>query len=657
MIFCENISKSFGEQAVLHNFTYNFNTTGLYVLLGESGSGKTTLLNILAGLIPFDKGKIHTDNTVYNQTVEMTVVQKDVEYITQDSYFVNYLSVFDNLKLISRNELIIYDILKRFGLSDKANRFPETLSGGEKQRLALARAILKNKKVFLLDEPTASLDEKNKTEVFEALYQIKNEALIICATHDTQANKYADSILYFSKTKTDNTNNLKQTIPINIKNNNCNNKDITIVTDKTKIKNLNGFIKKWFVSDKRNKKSSVLFIIFLVISMCICIFSDTPENKLNSSIENMYKLNMLTIITTGNTNWEQVNSKDNRINKIVLDYNRSCPNGTENLSTDDIMVPEQSYEISLNIIPSDKNNFKLADQIIYGTYFTSENQIILSSEMANAIYPSNPEKLIGEHIVKTIYGLGDVNFEIIGIFDYFNDFEKMYLSSMGIDIARGNEYNELNYAHLFFASSMLTDNFENDKNFYSGSSAQRCYLLFFDSYKEMKSYYDDYAEELNSMDNIIVSYNILNGNLSNVFNLLFCIMLPIAIFMAFFTCMFYATLKKTEFIYNSSFISVFEYSGYKKKQVINKFIFFNIIEMLKLCAIAGIITFAITIIVNIVNRKTGFVNFQIFSYNPIIIISFFAFLTISTIIFTNVFFRKVKASSWFDILISNRDLI
>ena len=79
--------------------------------------------------------------------------------------------------------------------------------------------------------------------------------------------------------------------------------------------------------------------------------------------------------------------------------------------------------------------------------------------------------------------------------------------------------------------------------------------------------------------------------------------------------------------------------------------------MLKLCAIAGIITFAITIIVNIVNRKTGFVNFQIFSYNPIIIISFFAFLTISTIIFTNVFFRKVKASSWFDILISNRDLI
>lgn len=656
MIFCENISKSFGTQTVLQNFTYKFNNNGFYLLLGESGSGKTTLLNILAGLIPFDTGIIYKDNISFDSQVNMPFAENNVEYITQDSYFVSFLTVFDNLRLISRNDNLIYDTLNRFGLSDKANRFPETLSGGEKQRLSLARAVVKNKKVILLDEPTASLDEDNKIAVFQLLSQMKQDTLIICATHDRQAIGYADEIINFSKNSQDenDTNIIKFTYSEKEK---CNNEKPVILSDKIRTKELNYYLKKWFVSDKRNKKSSVLFVLFLVVSMCICVFADTPENKLDTSIENMYRLNILTVVTTQRVNWEMLDIDDDRINEVVLEYNRSCPNGTENLTSDDIMVPEQNYEISLNILPSDKNNFKLSGKIIYGTYFTDKNQIILSSEMANAMYPSNPEKLIGSHISKTIYGVGNVDFEIVGIFDYFNDFEKMYLNAMGIDIVAGKNYNEENYTQLFFASSELTEMFETDDNFYTGGSCQRCYLLFFDSYQKMKEYYQDHLEIFDSKDNVIVNYNLLNGNLYNVFTLLFYVMLPISIFMAFFTCLFYTSLKKTEFVYNSSFISVFEYSGYDKKKVINRFVLLNTIETLKLCTISVCITLLITNIVNYLNGKFGFVNFQIFSYNPVIIISFLSFLVISSIIFVNMFFHKVKAASWFDILISNRDLI
>lgn len=656
MICCENISKSFGTQTVLQNFTYKFNNNGFYLLLGESGSGKTTLLNILAGLIPFDAGMIYKDNLCFDSQVNMPFSENNVEYITQDSYFVSFLTVFDNLRLISRNENLIYDTLNRFGLSDKANRFPETLSGGEKQRLALVRAVLKNKKVILLDEPTASLDENNKIAVFQLLSKMKQETLVICATHDKQAVGYADEIINFSK-NSNAENNTNVTAFTHFDTEKSNNEKPVVLTDKIRTKELNYYLKKWFVSNKRNKKSSVLFVLFLVISMCICIFADTPENKLDTSIENMYRLNILTVVTTQGANWDMLDVDDDRINEVVLEYNRSCPNGTENLTSDDIMVPEQGYEISLNILPSDKNSFKLSDKIIYGTYFTDKNQVILSAEMANAMYPSAPEKLIGEHISETIYGVGNIDFEIVGVFDYFNDFEKMYLNAMGIDIVAGKNYNEENYTHLFFASSELTDMFETDNNFYTGSSSQRCYILFFDSYKDMKSYYDDYVEIFDSKDNVIANYNLLNGNLYNVFTLLFYVMLPISIFMAFFTCLFYTSLKKTEFIYNSSFISVFEYSGCEKKKVVDRFILLNIIETLKLCIVSVFITLFITNVVNYLNSKIGFVNFQIFSYNPVIIISFLFFLIISSTIFVYMFFHKVKAASWFDILISNRDLI
>ena len=658
MISCKSVTKIFSEQVVLNSFSYDFESTGFYLLFGESGSGKTTLLNILSGFLPFDGGSIEFGNYRFTGKVDNELIKNDFDYITQDAFFVDFLSVMDNMRLISDNDTEIMNKLKQFGLSEKVNQMPMTLSGGEKQRLAIVRALIRNKKVLFLDEPTAALDEDNKNAVFELLLQLKQDVLIICSSHDAQAKMYADEIIAFSKEKVSvsDIGDIK-TEQTTFKLPNSIGGDIIRLTDLTKNKRLSRFLKQWFVSERRNKKAPILFTLFLVLALCICIFADTPENKLNTSIEHMYKINMMTVTTTGKINWDDISPDEKGIREIVLDYGLSCPNGTENLAENEIMIPAQPHETSLNVLPSDKDIFKLSNKILYGTYFTEENQIILSAEMANALYPAFPEKLIGEHIRKTVYGLGEINFEIVGIFDYFNDFEKMYLKALSINISTGKDYNPDNYTDLFFVNSKLISKLENDDTFYSNKSSQRGYQIYFDSFKDMKAYYDKYGAELNENKNVIADYSRLNSNLYDVFELLFYIMLPIAAFIMLFTVLFFVMLKKTEYVYNNQFIAVFEYSGYQKKKVINRFVLLNILELIKLYVIAALIAFAITLTVNGLNSRYVFVNFQIFSYNIWLIFAFLIFLTLSAFIFVNMLFRKVKVSSWYENLIASRDLI
>lgn len=655
MISCKNITKTFSEQVVLNSFSYDFNSTGFYLLYGESGSGKTTFLNILSGLLPFDEGTINFEGNKFSRIVDYSIIKNSFDYITQDAFFVDFLSVMDNLRLVSEDSDEIMRKLKHFGLEEKITQFPATLSGGEKQRLAIVRALISNKKVLFLDEPTASLDNDNKIAVFELLYELKNEVLIICSTHDKQAEKYADEIIMFSKSndvvsfienkKTQNT--LKTTEKLSKKQ----------MKVQCKKKNINYFLKQWFTSKKKNKKSEVLFTFFLAFSLCICIFADTPQNKLDTSIEYMYRINMLTVTTTEKTSWQDIVPSEKGIREIVLNYGRSCPNGTENSDSNETMLELPEYELALNTIPFNAENFKLSNKIKYGTYFTNEKQIILSAEMADALYPNSPEKLVGEYVSKIVYGLGKVDFEIVGIFDYFDDFEKMYLNALDINIATGVDYYSEDYANLFFINSKLTEGYEYDNSFYMGENSQRCYQIYFDSYSDMKSYYEKHEETLNANSNVSISYSNLNNNLYDVFSALFYVMLPIAFFIILFATLFYVTLKRTEFIYNNKFISVFEYAGYSKNQVINNFILLNIWSLMKLYFVAIVIAFIITGTINALNNAYVFVNFQIFSYNILLIFAFLSLMLLLSLVLVSILFRKVRITSWYENIIASRDLI
>ena len=131
MINCNKVTKKYQKQIVLDNFTYNFKTTGFYLLFGESGSGKTTFINILSGMMSFDSGNIIIDNNEFNETVSKEIISFEADYITQDTFFVEFLNVFDNLRMVNNDDEYIKKMLVKFDLLSKIEQYPMNLSGGE----------------------------------------------------------------------------------------------------------------------------------------------------------------------------------------------------------------------------------------------------------------------------------------------------------------------------------------------------------------------------------------------------------------------------------------------------------------------------------------------------------------------------------------------
>lgn len=199
MLECIKINKCYGNNKIINDFSYVFEDNGFYLLFGESGSGKTTFFNILAGLIEFDSGVIEINNQKYERIVNREKISKLYDYITQDVYSVDYLSIFENLYLITDDKKEIEKTSKELGIDPILEHMPHTLSGGERQRFALVRALIAKKRIIMLDEPTAALDEENKKTVFEYLKKIKDKVLIICSSHDEMAKEYADEVILFQK--------------------------------------------------------------------------------------------------------------------------------------------------------------------------------------------------------------------------------------------------------------------------------------------------------------------------------------------------------------------------------------------------------------------------------------------------------------------------
>ena len=206
----KNISKHFNTDKkikVLKNLSYNFNKGKMYALMGPSGSGKSTLLNLISlidrpslGSIQFNENIVNFDNNKKNdlfraKNIGIVYQQNNLlpDFTALENVYLANLSLDNDREAASTKAKAL---LKKIGLSNRLNHFPSQLSGGECQRVSIARAIINDPEIILADEPTGSLDLNTAKEIFQLLNNQKNpNRLIIFATHNRFFANKADCLL------------------------------------------------------------------------------------------------------------------------------------------------------------------------------------------------------------------------------------------------------------------------------------------------------------------------------------------------------------------------------------------------------------------------------------------------------------------------------
>ena len=203
MITAKNIKKKYNDQEVLRGIDLKIDKNEFVVILGASGSGKSTLLNILSGLEKSDSGEVVYDNESISDYSEkqLTKFRKGkIGFVFQQYYLLNNLTVEQNVKVganLADNKEYV-DIIKDLGLEDKLSKYPNELSGGEQQRVSIARALAKKPTVLFLDEPTGALDEEIGRKILEYLLKLKDKShfTMIMVTHNENIAELANKIIH-----------------------------------------------------------------------------------------------------------------------------------------------------------------------------------------------------------------------------------------------------------------------------------------------------------------------------------------------------------------------------------------------------------------------------------------------------------------------------
>ena len=198
MIKASNIIHYYNNDIAINDISIEFKKGEFSCLIGESGSGKSTLLSILSTLLKPTNGNLFYENENYNKIKDIDIFRKNnIGFIFQFHYLINYLNIEDNLKIANEkaSKKDIYNLLELFGIEKLYKKYPNEISGGEKQRASIARALINSPSVIFADEPTGNLDSMNSLKVFEIFKELsKNGTTIIVATHDKNLAQIANTI-------------------------------------------------------------------------------------------------------------------------------------------------------------------------------------------------------------------------------------------------------------------------------------------------------------------------------------------------------------------------------------------------------------------------------------------------------------------------------
>ena len=212
MIKIKNVKKSYGIREnrvqILKGISLSIEEHAFTVILGASGSGKSTLLNVVSGLERADEGNIlynDTDITKLKENERTAFRRVNIGFVFQQYYLLPNMNVDKNVRmgadLVNNKEY--KSVIDAVGLKEKINKYPSQLSGGEQQRVSIARALAKKPKVLFLDEPTGALDEATGRQVLDYISKLHNEygITIVMVTHNQNIAEMADAVITMNSGK------------------------------------------------------------------------------------------------------------------------------------------------------------------------------------------------------------------------------------------------------------------------------------------------------------------------------------------------------------------------------------------------------------------------------------------------------------------------
>ncbi len=200
---CKHYGEGEAKVEVLRDITLGINAGEVCVLLGPSGSGKSTFLNLVGGLEPADGGTIRVGQTMLTDLHDHDLVEyrrRELGFVFQFYNLVPDLTVTENIEVcqyLSPDPLPIDELLRSLGLWEHRRKFPHEISGGQQQRCAIGRALVKNPNLLLCDEPTGALDYKTSKEILELMEQVNRQygCTIVIVTHNDAIKHMAHRIL------------------------------------------------------------------------------------------------------------------------------------------------------------------------------------------------------------------------------------------------------------------------------------------------------------------------------------------------------------------------------------------------------------------------------------------------------------------------------
>lgn len=203
IIKLKNICKSYEGRTIFNQYSLTIHDNEIVVIMGKSGSGKTTLLNIIGLLEPINSGCIYLYDKIVTKKDIKKIHREKIGFLFQNYALLEEKSVLYNLNIVyptkkerKNNRTKVLDVLKEVHLEDYENKKVCQCSGGEKQRIAIARALLHNSRIILCDEPTGSLDKDNRDMIMKMFLKLKQKGkTLVIVTHDEKMTAIADRVI------------------------------------------------------------------------------------------------------------------------------------------------------------------------------------------------------------------------------------------------------------------------------------------------------------------------------------------------------------------------------------------------------------------------------------------------------------------------------